>query len=152
MPISADPFGLPRPINPANFFDSTKIRWLGNRFWVPEGPLACFRTKVFDPYAKQLEAALQTKVPGLSVKTTTRPQRYVFMLRFTALDMRKCASIAPTPPVVTLVDVINELALTREEANPEDLLDLLTTIQEDLTEPAFTQLATRFSWVSEYLR
>lgn len=148
------PLGLPRPLDPDNFFGVKPVFFARNLMPVPTGCLAHFDRAVYRPYVRSLVVFLSDleggwEGPGF----IDDPPRYCLvrdgMPAALPNDLR---AVVPEPPKVRLESVLRHFDATHKEAPALQLLDLLSVISEDIGPARFAAFTGSRSWVREFLR
>lgn len=148
------PLGLPRPLDPDNFFGARALFFARNLMPVPTGCLAHFDLTVYRPYVKSIVALLADVEPGWEGPGfMDEPPRYCLVRDGMPAHLPPDLGVVlPEPPRVRLEAVLSHFDRTHAHAPALQLLDLLTLIAEDLGAVRFTAATQHRPWVKEFLR
>lgn len=148
------PLGLPRPLDPDNFFGAKPVFFARNLMPVPTGCLAHFDLAVYRPYVKSVVALLADLEPGWAGPgIVDDPPRYCLVRDgMPALLPPDLRGLLPEPPKVRLETVLSHFDRTHHQAPALQLLDLLTLVAEDLGAARFAAATAVRPWVKEFLR
>jgi len=148
------PLGLPRPLDPRNFFGAKPEYFACNQMPIPGGCLAHFDLAVYRPHLQRLLTLLtdlDSAWNGLALLDD--PARYCLLRDGVPTSVPfLLRRDLPEPPRVSLAAVLGHLALQRSRSSALELLDILTLISEDLGTASFATATAGHPWVAEYLR
>jgi len=149
-----DPLGLPRPVDPDNFFGAKPLFFARNLMPVPTGCLDYFDAAVYRPYVKGLVALLNThEFDWSGPEIIEGPPRYcLFRAGVPASVPADLRPLLPDPPRVSLRQVLDQVAETQMSANSLQLLDVLTITCEDLGPDKFAAATSDYPWVAAFMR
>ena len=148
------PLGLPRPLDPDNFFGAKTQFFACNQMPIPSGCLAHFDLAVYWPYLKRVLALLEEVEFGWDgIALANDPPRYCLVRDGIPTRIPyHLRSTLPPPPQVPLKAILAHLAKRYPEESPMELLDLLTLIKEDLGSARFAAATAGYPWVADCLR
>jgi len=148
------PLGLPRPIDPDNFFGAQSLFFYRNSMPIPTGCMAHFDAAVYRPYLERLVAFLSGLELGWSGPVLLEdPPRYCLLRDGVPTEIPEdLRSEMPEPPRVSLAAILTHFDRHHGSVVPMQLLDLLTLVGEDIGPVKFAAVAARRPWVSEFLR
>jgi hypothetical protein len=144
------PLGLPRPLDPDNFFGAKRQFFVSNQMPIPSGCLAHFDLAVYRPYLKSILAFLEGVEYGWNgVALADDPPRYCLLKHETPAQVPdQFWPFLPEPPQVPLQAILAHLGLRHAEESPMELLDVLTLVSEDLGSARFAAATAGHPWVS----
>jgi hypothetical protein len=148
------PLGLPRPIDPANFFGAKTHLFACNQMPVPSGCLAHFDAAIYRPYLEKILEVLEREEFGWNgIGLADDPPRYCLLQdgRPTRVPSPLWPALPP-PPLVTLKTILADLAVDYLNKPPAELLDLLTVVVEDLGVTRFAAATAEHPWAAEFMR
>jgi hypothetical protein len=148
------PLGLPRPIDPENFFGVKLLFFARNQMPIPTGCLADFDGAVYRPYVQSIVAHLNRLEKVWSGPVVIDgPARYCLLRHgvpaSVPADLRP---LMPEPPRVKFAEVLRHFDLRHAAAAPMQLLDVLTLVSEDLGRQKFALAIASHPWVAEFMR
>jgi hypothetical protein len=148
------PLGLPRPVDPENFFGAKPLFFARNLMPVPTGCLDYFDSAVYRPYVRSLVAFLNAHELGWGGPAIIDgPSRYCLLRggvpASVPADLRP---LLPEPPKISLRRVLNRVAETHATTNSLQLLDVLTLVSEDLGPEKFALATLDYPWVAAFMR
>lgn len=148
------PLGLPRPLDPENFFGAKAQFFAFNQMPIPGGCLAHFDGAVYRPYLNDLLSHLAAQEPGWDgLARLDQPPRYCLLRDGVPSSIPlPFRSTMPTPPQVRLEGVLTHLGRHHGEESSFELLDLLTLISEDLGPYRFAAATAKHAWVADFMR
>lgn len=148
------PLGLPRPLDPRNFFGAKPDYFSCNQMPIPSGCLAHFDHAVYRPHLHAILAFLQAVEIGWDgLALLDEPPRYCLLRAGVPTPVpHHLRRDLPEPPRVPLQTVLAHLASHRQGFSPLELLDVLTLISEDLGTACFATATARHPWVAEFLQ
>ena len=148
------PLGLPRPLDPENFFGVKLLFFARNQMPVPTGCLADFDHTVYRPYVERIVDNLNRLEFGWSGPVVIEgPARYCLLRdgvpATVPVDLRP---VIPEPPRVRFEEVLQHFAGRHGTAPPMQLLDVLTLVSEDMGRQKFAAATAGHPWVAEFMR
>ena len=149
-----DPLGLPRPIDPENFFGAKAHFFAANLMPIPGGCLAHFDGAVFRPYLRNVVALLDSFEAGWSGPVVVDdPPRYCLLRGGVATEIPPAVRpLVPEPPRVPFADILAFFDRHHADVSPTQLLDVLILASEDLGPVRFAAATADRPWVVEYMR
>jgi hypothetical protein len=146
--------GLPRPIDPENFFGAQSLFFSRNAMPIPTGCLAHFDEAVYRPYLERLVAFLGRLELGWSGPVQLEdPPRYCLLRDGVPTEIPEdLRAEMPEPPRVSLSALFGHFDRHHGSVVPMQLLDLLTLVSEDIGPVKFAAVAARRPWVAEFMR
>jgi len=148
------PLGLPRPLDPENFFGAKAYYFAANLMPIPSGCLSHFDGAVYRPYVEGLVALLDSFEAGWSGPAILDdPPRYCLLHNGAPAEVRpEVRPLLPEPPHVSFEAILAYLDHHRGEVQPMQLLDVLTLVSEDFGPSRFAAATASRPWVAEYMR
>jgi hypothetical protein len=147
------PLGLPRPLDPDNFFGAKIAFFANNVMPVPTGCLAHYDAAAYRPYARLLVAALRRIDSRWSGPAyLDDPPRYCLLRGGVPAEVPpELWPLLPDPPRVSLSQILCHFDSWNESAAPMQLLDILTLVAEDLGPAKFAEASSGHPWVAGYM-
>jgi hypothetical protein len=149
------PLGLPRPIDPDNFFGARAMYFARNLMPIPTGCLDHFDTAVYRPYLESLVTFLGALDFGWSGPGfMSDPPRYCLLRDGVPTEVPvNIRGLLPEPPRVRLNDVLEYFDTTRGGPSAVmQMLDIFTMVTEDLGSARFEAATANHPWVAELMR
>jgi hypothetical protein len=149
------PLGLPRPIDPDNFFGARGEYFARNIMPVPTGCLDHFDEAVYRPHVRNIVGFLGALDFGWSGPGfISDPPRYCLMRDGIPTEVPQgIRSLIPEPPRVKLADVLDHFDVTRGGRGAVlQMLDILTMVSEDIDPAKFAAAIAGHPWVAELMR
>lgn len=151
-------FGLPLPAVEENLYRVSKEAWLLNQVSVPEGILSPLGKKILLPQAQAIQAALQSRYPGVKLVQTRRPKKFTFIRNNRPLfsawndEAKTVLPLLPEPIPITLTDALEFLQSHPKLHQSPLALDFLDTVLKSLPLARRTQLKRKYPCIQTILR
>jgi hypothetical protein len=149
-----DPLGLPRPIDPNDFFGARLEYFARNQMPIPSGCLSHFDASVYRPYLEKIVSFLDDlEFCWNGPVAIDNPPRYCLLRDCVPAEIpQELWPLLSAPPRVTLEEVLAYFDLHHGEVAPVQLLDVITLISEDIPAAAFAALVASHPWLEEFTR